>query len=123
MWYAEKLRQNARINVSILREKAAELAGSFGSEFTQSVSWINRWKERHALKFKREHGEKASADTVAADNFKKFVLPKLLDEYAEDNIYNADETGINFKGLPNRGEKKIVEKKKELNKKLLTKQC
>ena len=36
MSYAEKLRQNAKINVPILREKAAELAGSFGREYTPS---------------------------------------------------------------------------------------
>lgn len=102
-WVKAKLHQDARLNLPILKTKATELAKAMGHDFTPSEGWLNRFKERHSLKFKKEHGEKQATDVAAATNFKKDILPRLLEIYDKNNIFNADETGLYFKGLPDRG--------------------
>ena len=46
-------------------------------------------------------GESASVDPITVEEWKK-RLPMLLDSYSMDNVYNADETGLFFKLLPER---------------------
>ena len=53
-----------------------------------------------ALNFKKAHGEKKDADFVAADTWTSTVLAELLCEYSPRDIYNADETGIYFRAVP-----------------------
>ncbi len=50
-----------------------------------------------------EHGEKRSSDFSAANYWTAEKVPEILAEYVPSNIFNADETGLYFKGLPNRG--------------------
>lgn len=42
-------------------------------------------------------------DVTAAENFKQEVLPWLLQQNEKHNIFNADETRLYIKGLPDRG--------------------
>ena len=59
MWHKQKTeRQDARLHLPLLKEKASELAQKFGEEFEPSDSWLNRFKSRHSMKFKKEQGEK-----------------------------------------------------------------
>jgi hypothetical protein len=46
-------------------------------------------------------GESADADEKAED-FTVKVLPGLIERYAAEDIYNADETGLLFKCLPDK---------------------
>ncbi|KAK3098872.1 hypothetical protein FSP39_023876 [Pinctada imbricata] len=46
------------------------------------------------------HGEKKDADEGAATQWKESTLPTFLPSYHPDDIYNADETGIYFRALP-----------------------
>lgn len=103
MWIKSKLEQDARLNLPILKTKATELARELGHDFVPSDSWLNRFKDRHNLKFKREYGEKQNMDLEAANEFRTYNLPHLLENYDHNNIFNADETGLYFKGLPDRG--------------------
>ena len=52
------------------------------------------------IKFKRAHGEKSSADEAAAENWLMHKLPKLLEEFPETDIFNADETGLFYRATP-----------------------
>ena len=74
-----------------------------GHTFEPSDGWINRFKVRHGYSFKKEHGEKQSTDYKAANRYLAENLPKLLEEYSPDDVYNADETALIFKGIPDRG--------------------
>ena len=68
------------------------------------VELLDRKRGRGTL-WSRKHGEKGSSDFVIVDNFKNqehVLLPELLEEYAEDDIYNVDETAIEFIGLLDR---------------------
>ena len=42
------------------------------------------------------HGEKASADVYAADDWIESRLPEIKDMWAPRDIFNADETGVFF---------------------------
>ncbi|CAF0957751.1 unnamed protein product [Brachionus calyciflorus] len=51
------------------------------------------------IRSSRAHGESLSADFRAADDFLK-ELPDILNGYNCDQIYNADECGLNYHCLP-----------------------
>jgi hypothetical protein len=46
-------------------------------------------------------GESATVDPAIVDDWKT-RLPLIIDKYAPENVYNADETGLFFKALPDR---------------------
>jgi hypothetical protein len=46
------------------------------------------------------HGAEKSADFLAADEWKNREWPKIIAEYAPQNTYNADETGLYFRAMP-----------------------
>ena len=103
LWTKQKLEQNARLNLPIMKTKATELAKELGHDFEPTDGWLNRFKSRHGLKFKKEHGEQQATDTNASEEFRNNILPGLLQQYAKHDIFNVDETGIYFRGLPDRG--------------------
>ena len=85
---------------AVLEEKANHLAGLLGKpEFKATNGWLSRWKSRHGIKFKKAHGEK-DADVDAADQWLSTVLAEILERYEPCNVYNADETGIYYRALP-----------------------
>lgn len=86
----------------MIRSKAKEIAASLGNKtFNASSGWLNKFKIRHNITFKAICGEAASVnpDDVAAFMVK---LPSLINGYLPRDIYNADETGLYFKALPNK---------------------
>lgn len=103
LWVKAKLQQDARLNLPILKAKATELAKKFDHEFVPSVGWLDRFKERHGLRFKKEHGEKQNSDIEAAELFRSDTLPRLLERFDPNDIFNADETALYFRGLPDKG--------------------
>lgn len=86
--------------------------------FCASDGWLSHWKKKYNIKNYTVSGEKKSADVNACENFKIAFREKFDKEnYLPCQIFNADETGLNFKMLP----------KKTLSEKSLrpagTKQC
>lgn len=80
------------------------LAKQFPDEsetFTASCGWLDRWKKRHAIRQLSICGEKMSADEGGLNEFKE-EFNKLVEEegYLRDQIYNCDETGLNFRMMP-----------------------
>ena len=103
LWFEQKTAQGARLSGPVLKQKASDLARAQGSDFFPSDGWLSRWKVRHNVVFRKEHGEKQSADLQSATDWKRDVLPQILGTFSEDDIYNADETGLYFRGYPDRG--------------------
>lgn len=86
----------------LIRSKAKEIAESLGNNtFNASSGWLNKFKIRHNITFKAICGEAASVnpEDVAAFMVK---LPSLIKGYLPKDIYNADETGLYFRALPNK---------------------
>lgn len=67
--------------------------------FKASTGWIRNFKNRHGIRELDIAGEKLYADSEAAN---KFVdsFKKNTENYDPDLVYNADETGLNWKALP-----------------------
>jgi DDE superfamily endonuclease/Tc5 transposase DNA-binding domain len=72
------------------------------ADFQASDGWFKNFKKRHGISRLSMSGESADADMERADDFLKNTLPGLLENYSPDDIYNADETGLYFKCLPDK---------------------
>lgn len=102
-WFTQKRSQGEPISGPILCEKAIQFNEKLGgpSNFQASTGWLKRFKSRHGVRQLQIQGEKLSADSSAADSFKIKLRDLLKEEgYALENVYNADETGLNWKALP-----------------------
>lgn len=100
-WFELMTARGVRINGPILMEKSKELAAKLGTpDFKPSNGWLSRWKKRNNIVYKKASGEKASADIAMADEWKQTTLGELLNDYDEEDIYNADETGLYYRATP-----------------------
>lgn len=106
MWFSQERLKGTPLSGPLIQEKAIhlnKLLNGGESSFVASSGWLDRWKRRHGVRQLTITGEKLSADLVAG---KEYVdqLNKLIteDKYSPQQIYNADETGLNFKALPNK---------------------
>jgi len=70
------------------------------NDFDPSPSWMQRWRERNFIVFKRQHGEKQDYDSEATEHWLTSVWPRIQDRYAASEIYNCDETGLYYWALP-----------------------
>lgn len=78
-----------------------ELDPNSRNAFKASNGWLYNFKKDYGLRSVKITGESASADLQAAADF----IPRLNElikdyGYLKDEIYNADETALYYKGLP-----------------------
>ena len=59
-------------------------------------------KNRENLDFKNVVGKGGDLDVNVVQNWTENVLPSIFKDYAEDNIHNADETGLFYHMQPNK---------------------
>lgn len=96
-WFNNARSRDIPVSGPLLTEKAKELKID---DCQASSGWLSRWKVRNSIQFKRQHGEQKDADVAAADQWTTTVLPELLKKYDARDIYNADETGLYYRALP-----------------------
>ncbi|XP_060868646.1 tigger transposable element-derived protein 4-like [Metopolophium dirhodum] len=102
-WFKNQRNLCIPINGPILQQKANELAEGLGKHnFNCSTGWIQRFRARHNIVFSTISGESNSVNTEITQNWLEKVWPKLREGYTDDQIYNADETGLFYRMLPNR---------------------
>lgn len=85
--------------------KALELSKEMNvqNNFVASNGWLHRWKCRHGIREIRVCGEKMCADRKAVEEFKMEFAQTIINENLTlPQIFNADETGLNIKLLPNK---------------------
>ncbi|KAL4101085.1 hypothetical protein QTP88_021105 [Uroleucon formosanum] len=100
-WFSLITSRDVRVSGPMLKCKAEELSRKIGNnQFIATDGWLSRWKNRHEIKFKRVHGEKASADESASNDWKVDRLKIILNDFSPDNIFNADETGLYYRATP-----------------------
>ena len=99
-WFQEKRRQGVLMSGPVLIAKAKSLSDDGG---TFGEGWLRGFKDRYNIVFKKAHGEKAAADNVAAEEWIAERWPELAAEFDPKDIWNADETGLFFRGLSDRG--------------------
>lgn len=113
IWIEDKNQKNMPLNGECIRMKAKRIynhisqeestAANDVREFSASKGWLDNFKKRFALHNICLTGEAASADEEAAKLFIP-VLSKIIEDggYNDHQIFNADETGLNWKKMPKR---------------------
>lgn len=101
-WFSQCCQQNVPVSGVMMREKAKSYAESLGiNNFRASDGWFDRCKRRHHITFKKVCGESASVEESVCPEWKE-KLSKMLENYEPKDVFNADESGLFFKCLPDR---------------------
>ncbi|UYV83543.1 TTC21B [Cordylochernes scorpioides] len=101
-WIRQANAMKLAINGNILKEKAILLALKMGQDnFETSKGWLEKFKAKRNIAFKRLHVEAGSVDANSVATWKGGIIPSLLAKYSPQDIFNADETGLFYKLLPN----------------------
>jgi len=107
-WHRMARDRNVPISGHMLQSKAIELSEELGvADFKCSLGWLTRFKQRHNISYRVICGEAKSVSVDQMAEWKDTHLPSILKKYSADDIYNADETGLFYRLLPN---KSLVEK-------------
>jgi hypothetical protein len=101
-WFEMAGSRNMCVTGWQLQSKAREMAARLGlSDFKGSNGWLQKFKSRFGIVFRRIGGELGSVDMETVDNWKS-RLPDVLASYEPRNIFNCDETALFFRALPDR---------------------
>lgn len=101
-WFKQCRDHNVSVGGPILKEKAEEFAKSLGiNNFRASNGWLEKFKQRNDIAFRKVCGESASVDDNVCENWKE-ELKTLLKDYDPKNIFNADETALYYQCLPDK---------------------
>ncbi|GFY18864.1 tigger transposable element-derived protein 1 [Trichonephila clavipes] len=115
IWIEEQVQRRIPVSGYLIQEKALQFYKSMklsepstytsqaGKEFSASKGWLTGFFKRNALHIIKITGESSTADKGAAKIFPK-ELAKIIEDgdYSVDQVFNADETGLYRKKLPNR---------------------
>lgn len=99
-WFRQKRALNLTINGRVLKSKAEEIAMKLNIEFRPSRGWIDRFKKRSGIVYKKVSGEANSANPEEMGAWKCRILPHLMARYSPKDIFNADECGLFYNMLP-----------------------
>lgn len=104
IWFTQFRDKGVPISGPILKEKALQFQKDFNegdADFTASDGWLDRWKKRYGIRQLSICGEKLSSNVQEMEQFKKKFQEFIkLESLTGDQIFNCDETGLNFKMLP-----------------------
>lgn len=103
-WFTIQRGAGVPITGHILLEKANQLAkiSKPSENFVCNEGWIQRFKRRHNLTMGTISGEAGAVSLKTTSDWMKTEWPKLCSGYAQEDVFNADETGLFYKMLPNK---------------------
>ena len=103
-WMKNMRSKNMPIDGNVLKAKAQAFAEKLNvnEEFKASDGWLQNFKTRNGLIFKKLCGESSSVNLETVSQWTDSTLKKLMNEYNEADIFNADETALFYKLLPER---------------------
>nr|XP_045595256.1 tigger transposable element-derived protein 7-like [Procambarus clarkii] len=101
-WFAQHRTAGVTIRGPEIQNATSRFAASLGiRDFEASEGWVARFKVRHNIVKRKIDGEKLSANESSEEPFKQklraYILSNNLYSY---KIYNADETGLYWRSLP-----------------------
>lgn len=103
-WFTQQRAKQIPISGPILQEKArqvAEVLGHTSETFKASNGWLEKFRSRHAISFRTINGESASVDNSTIEEWTQRILT-IVDGFSENDIFNADETGLFYRATPDR---------------------
>jgi len=105
-WFQQQRSQKnpTPMNCYVLQEKVNRLGAllNLGQNFQCSLSWIQRFKNRHDIVFGKISGESAAVNVDECGNWLQNVWPKIRDGYGDGDVFNADEAGLFYKMTPHK---------------------
>ena len=119
IWTQRLFSKNGMLTDGLLQlqaKKFAELLDISEVDFKASHGWLDQFKKRHDIRRFRIHGE---SESVPIENLpeQKQTLVELLSQYRPEDVYNANETRLFFRMMPNQtlATKPVKGKKKDKN--------
>lgn len=103
LWFSQRRSLGEPVSGPLICEKALYFNEKLGgpSDFKASTGWLKNFKSRHGIRELNVQGESLSSDSSAAEDFKtKFLNFVSTNGFTREDVYNCDETGINWKALP-----------------------
>ncbi|XP_017165864.1 tigger transposable element-derived protein 1-like isoform X2 [Poecilia reticulata] len=130
LWINDCRKKNITLDTNTIRTKAKKLYETFAENndvpdneedddaepgpssasptgptpFNASKGWFDKFQKRFGLKSVSMHGEAASADTDGAEEFVNKKFKAIIEEggYKPEQVFNMNETGLFWKGIPSR---------------------
>ena len=122
VWYNDLERKKAPLNDLVITEKARRLGNELEEKglelpehFNYSPSWLLNFKRDNSISLQVSHGESGSADQSSVRNA-RVIVPQLVLIFGLLNMFNADETGLYWRRLPNASLATARREGKKLNK-------
>lgn len=113
-WFIKQRERNYPINALALKEKAKEIHLKLkekDSAFNASDGWLQGFKKRFGIRLLKISGEKLSSQPQLVDPFKAILKAKIEEMgLCHDQLYNADESGLFWKILPDKSYVSSAEK-------------
>lgn len=113
IWIEDCAQKKVPLDGNILKQKALKIFQHLkisngtidqqGKPFSASSGWFENFRKRYDLHNLKLGGERASADTEAAEKYPA-EFAKIVEEggYTAEQVFNADETGLYWKKMPSR---------------------
>ena len=90
----------------MIQEEALQIALKLNvTEFTASNGWLEKWKTRHNVKQFSVAGEDGEVNAETLESWAE-RLPEIVKGYKLKDIWNADETGLFWRVLPDKSHAK-----------------
>lgn len=113
VWINERQMAGDSLSESIICEKARDVNADLvkdkpstsdnGETFRASKGWFHNFKARTGVHSVARHGEAASADKRAAENYiHHFETMTQRNGFCSHQVFNCDETGLFWKKMPRR---------------------
>ncbi|CAM2105334.1 unnamed protein product [Caretta caretta] len=106
MWFVQEQQKGIPISGPLIAMQVEKFDRELNDEFSNfkaSSGWLWWFQKRHRISQIAVLGEKHSADADAMQPYPVKLREILQAEgYSEEQVYNADETGIYYKMLPDK---------------------
>jgi transposase-like protein len=103
LWIKQARAMGTPVSGSLIMAKAEKLAEKLNiHDFKPNNGWLYCFKIRRSLIYKTICGESASVTPEMTSEWRNDTLPSLLQGYSPDDVYNADETALFYRCLPNK---------------------
>lgn len=102
-WFLKQREKHIPVTALMIQEKAKSLHNVYKEtpSFYASSGWLQRYKKRFGIRYLKISGEKLSSATELVNPFKQTLLQKINElQLSKQQIYNADESSLYWKLLP-----------------------